>query len=191
MSWDGMLILTDAVNIDMLSPLHYLTKRYQTILDVFGLTQVVTHPTRITKTTKTLTDHLNTSYPQKVTDTSIVPCSIISDHDAIYTCINVRLPCFQLQFKHIRDMKNFKEEPFVEDFSTLPMPIISYSDDPDEHLETLNSLILECIGRHAPLKRIRVTRPPAPWMKCLNIRDLQKERDTTRYEAHNTPSDTK
>ena len=87
-------------------------------------------------------------------------------------------------------MKNFKEESFVEDFSTLPMSIISCSDDPDEQLETLNSLILECIERHAPLKRIRVTRPPAPWMKCPNIKDLQKERDTARYEAHNTPSDT-
>lgn len=109
-SWDGMLILTDDVNIDMLSPLYYLTKKYQTILDVFGLTQVMTHPTRITKTTKTLVDHLNISYPQKVTDTGIVLCSIISDHDAIYTCINVCLPRFQPQFKHIRDMKNFKEE---------------------------------------------------------------------------------
>ena len=74
-SWDGMLILTGDVNIDMLSPLYYLTKRYQTILDVFGLTQVETHPTRITKTTKTLIDHLITNYPQKVTDTGIVPCS--------------------------------------------------------------------------------------------------------------------
>ena len=83
-------------------------------------------------------------------------------------------------------MKNFKEESFVEDFSTLPMSIISYSDDPDEQLETLNSLILKCIERDAPLKRIRVTRPPAPWMKCPNIKDLKKERDTARYEAHNT-----
>ena len=82
MSLDGMFILTDVVNIDMLSPLYYLTKRYQTILDVFGLTQVVTHPTRITKTTKTLIDHLITSYPQKVTDTGVVPSSIVSDHDA-------------------------------------------------------------------------------------------------------------
>ena len=88
-------------------------------------------------------------------------------------------------------MKNFKEESFVEDFSSLPMFIISCSDDPDEQFETLNSLILECIGRHAPLKRIRATRPPVPWMKCHNIRDLQKERDTTRYKAHNTPSNTK
>ena len=88
-------------------------------------------------------------------------------------------------------MKNFKEESFVEDFSTLPMSIISYSDDPDEQLQTLNSLILECIERHAPLKRKRVTGPPVPWMKCPNIKDLQKERDTARYEAHNTPFDTK
>ena len=88
-------------------------------------------------------------------------------------------------------MKNFKEESFVEDFSTLPMSIISYSDDPDEQLETINSLIRECIERHAPLKRIRVTGPPVPWMKCPNIKDLQKERDTARYEAHNTTSDTK
>ncbi|CAH3151935.1 unnamed protein product, partial [Pocillopora meandrina] len=74
-SWDGMLILTGDVNIDMLSSPHYLTKRYQTILNVFGLTQVVTHPTRITKAMKTLIDHLITNYPQKVTDTGIVPCS--------------------------------------------------------------------------------------------------------------------
>ena len=190
-SWDGMLILTGDVNIDMLSPLHYLTKRYQTILDVFELTQVVTHPTRITKTAEILIDHLIKNYPQKVTDTGIVPYFIISDHDAIYACINVRLPRFQPWFNRKRDMKNFKEESFVEDFSTLPMSIISYSDDPDEQLETINSLIRECIERHAPLKRIRVTGPPVPWTKCSNIRDLQKERDTARYEAHITPSVTK
>ena len=146
----------------MISPLHYLTKRYQTTHDVFGLTQVMTHPTSITKTTKTLIDHLITNYPQKVTNTGIVPCSIISDQDAIYACINVRLPRFQPRFKPIRVMKNFKEDSFVEDFSTFPLSIISYSDDPDEQLETLNSLILECIERHASLKRIRVIRPPAP-----------------------------
>ena len=28
-------------------------------------------------------------------------------------------------------------------------------------------------------------------MKFPNIKDLQKERDTARYEAHNTPSDKK
>ena len=158
-SWDGMLILTGDVNI----------------------IKVPDHPWRLwmnassDASDKNYKDNENsyrslTNYPQKVTDTGVVPCSIISDHDAIYACIK--------RLKHIRGMKNFKEESFVEDFSTLPMSIISCSDDPDEQLESLNSLILECIERHAPLKRIRVTRPPAPWMKCPYIKDLQKERDT-------------
>ena len=63
---------------------------------------------------------------------------------------------------------------------------------PSYHIRTtLNAVIRECIERHAPLIRIRVTRPSAPWTKCSNIRDLQKERDTARYEAHSTPSVTK
>ena len=35
-------------------------------------------------------------------------------------------------------------------------------DDPDEKLEIFNDLLSECINNHAPLKRVKVTRPPAP-----------------------------
>ena len=166
-SWDGMLILTGDVNI----------------------IKVPDHPWRLwmnassDASDKNYKDNENsyrslTNYPQKVTDTGVVPCSIISDHDAIYACIK--------RLKHIRGMKNFKEESFVEDFSTLPMSIISYSDDPDEQLQTLNSLILECIERHAPLKRIRVTRPPAPWMKCPYIKTY-KRRETLQIRGPQYP----
>ena len=44
--WDGMLMLTGDINIDMLRPSDYLTKRYQGILDLFELTQIVERPTR-------------------------------------------------------------------------------------------------------------------------------------------------
>ena len=80
-------------------------------------------------------------------------CSIVSDHDAIHACVNVRLPRFQPRYKFIRDIRNFKEDVFKEDFSTLPLSVISYSDDPDEQLETLNTLISECLERHAPCWR--------------------------------------
>ena len=39
----------------------------------------------------------------------------------------------------------------MEDFSTLPLSIMSYSDDPDEKLETVNTLISACLERHIPL----------------------------------------
>ena len=103
---------------------------------MFELTQIVKRPTRVTRTSKTLIDHFITNHPQKVTNNGVIPYSIESDHDAIYACVNVRLPRFQPRYKFIRDIKNFKEDVFKEDFSTFPLSVISYSDDPDEQLQT-------------------------------------------------------
>ena len=184
-------MLTGDINIDMLRPSDHLTNRYQGILDMFELTQIVKRPTRVTRTSKTLIDHFITNHPQKVTNTGIIPipCSIESDHDAIYACVNVRLPRFQPRYKFIRDMRNFKEDMLRDDFSSLLLSVISYSDDPDEQLETLNTLISECLERHAPLRKVRVTRPPAPWMKDPLIEELQKKRDAARFTAHQTSID--
>jgi hypothetical protein len=158
-------------------------------LDVFGLHQILEKPTRVTKSSKTLIDHLITNFPQRIADTGIIPCSIVSDHDGIYASINVRVPRFEARHKYIRDIKSLNESLFIEDFSTLPLSVIAYSDDPDEQLESLTSLFVECLERHAPLRRVRVTRPPAPWMKSPNIQTLQKERDNLRYKAHKSDAD--
>ena len=155
--WDGMLMLAGDININMLHPFDHLTKRYQGVLYMFELTQIVKQPTHVTRTSKTLIDHFITNHPEKVTNTGIIPCSIVSDHDAIYEWVNLRLPRFQPHYKFLRDIRNFNEDLFIEDFSTLPLSVISYSDDPDEQLETLNTLISECLQRHAPLWKILVT----------------------------------
>ena len=58
-------------------------------------------------------------------------------------------------------MKTFDEQEFISDLDTLPLNIVSSSDDLEEQLEYLNSMFKECLERHAPLRRVRVTRPPA------------------------------
>ena len=62
--------------------------------------------------------------------------------------------------------------------------IIYAIEDPDEKLDIFNKLVGDCIERHAPLKRTKITRPPAPWLHDDNIRDLQKQRDSLRHQAH-------
>ena len=57
-------------------------------------------------------------------------------------------------------------------------------DSPDDQLDTLNKIILECIERHAPLKRTKFTRPPAPWQRDLDMVALQNQRNKLRYKAH-------
>ena len=75
---------------------------------MFELTQIVKRPTRVTSTSKTLIDHFITNHPQKVTNTGIIPCSIVRDHDAIYACVNVRLPLFQPRYKFIQGIRTLK-----------------------------------------------------------------------------------
>ena len=60
-NWDGLLVVTGDVNIDMLKPSNILTRKYQAMLDVFGLHQMVSKPTRVTRTSKTLLDHIVTN----------------------------------------------------------------------------------------------------------------------------------
>ena len=39
-------------------------------------------------------------------------------------------------------------------------------------MDALNSLVTECLDRYAPLKKVKATRLPAPWMVSDEIREL-------------------
>ena len=166
-----------------------LARKYQAMLDVFGLHQMVSKPTRVTRTSKTLLDHIVTNYPRTFTFTDVIPCSTVADHDAPFACINVRIPRFKPRFKYIRNEKNLSERAFQEDFSSLPLDVVYGLDCADDMVDAMNSLIRDCIDRHAPLKRTKVTRPPAPWLQTDDIRLLQSERDHLRKQAHENGSE--
>ena len=62
-------------------------------------------------------------------------------------------------------MKHFNIKDCIDDFKTLPLALVYSFEDPNEQLDTLNSLILECIDRQAPLVKTKFTHRLAPWMK--------------------------
>ena len=104
-------------------------------LYMFGLEQIVTKPTRVTRTSRTLIDHIITNYPMRISATDVIPTSIVSDHDALFACINVRVNRYQPGYKYIRNMKTFDEQEFISDLNTLPLNIVYSSDDPEEQLD--------------------------------------------------------
>ena len=85
-------------------------------------------------------------------------------------------------------MNNFNTKEYYTNFSTLPFSTVYSFDNPGDQLAMLNKLILDCNDRHAPLKTTKFTRTPAPWMKQLDIIELQKQRDKCRFLARNIPS---
>ena len=66
------------------------------------------------------------------------------------------------------------------------MSVADTFDDPNDQLYMLNELTLSCINQHAPLRRVKLTRPPAPWMADLNIQDLQQKKDNHRLIANHS-----
>ena len=86
----------------------------------------------------------------------------MSDHDPPYAIIKIPRASFQTRYKYIRNMKNFNTREYYTNFSTLLFSTVYSFDNPEDQLALLNKLILDCIDRHAPLKRTKFTRPPAP-----------------------------
>lgn len=184
-SWDGILMVTGGMNIDLLKPEEHQVKHYEDMLESFNLHQHIQHPTRITHTSKTLIDHIISNMPHRITHSDVLRSPSMSDHDASYACVNIRVTRFQPRYKIIRS-ENFDQEVFTEEFSTLPFNLVYATDDADDKLDTFNTLYRTCIDKYASLLRVKITRPPAPWLYKEDIRDLQRERNTLRRLAHKT-----
>ena len=159
-TWDGPILITGDLNINLIDHLHTDVQKYTNILSQFNLDQVVTKPTRVTKNSSTLIDHIIISNKELIKHTDVLPCPLISDHDGPYALINVRTPRYESRFKMIRDETHFDEVKYQYDVSTLPFSTIYAIEDSDEKLEISNELISTTIDKHAPTKKIRVTRQP-------------------------------
>ena len=118
--------------------------------------KIVTKPTTVTRTSKTLIDHIVVNFPQNITYTDVRPCSIVGDHDAPFACINVHLPRFKPRFKFLQNEKELDENAFKEDFSLLPLDVVYGLESPDDTVDALNSLMKDCLDRHDPLEGLRL-----------------------------------
>ena len=189
-SWNGLLVVTGDRNIDLMPGRKNIpfTRQYLNILSSLNLHQHVTKPTRKTKNSSTLIDHIISNSPERITFTHVLPCSLLSDHDAVYAFVNIKVTRFQPWYKYIRDERNPDETAFIEDVKGLPMSAVYGVDDPEEQLEMFNTMLLDCLNSHAPLRRVKITRPPAPWLQDQTIRSLQNRCRTERHAIQGQPS---
>ena len=183
--WDGPIVIAGDFHINLLNSGKKVAKRYDGILDTFNLQQLNSYPTR---KGKKLIDHIITNTSMKPICENLVPTDEISDHDMPFVILNIKSPKFQPCYKMICDFKNFELENCIKNFERLPLSLAYASDDSDDQVRILNDLIL-CINKHAPLKRTKITSPPAPWNKSVSIKYLQSERIKLRKIAYETKNE--
>ena len=77
---------------------------------------------------------------------------------------------------------------YISGFKKLPTNLVCTFDEPDDQIDVLNNRINQCISDHARNKKVKSTRPPAPWMKDPEIiiakKHLENLRNTSRDSNH-------
>ena len=80
----------------------------------------------------------------------------ISDHNLVEVVLKVKTPRVKPAYITVRSVSNYNSESFLEDLSYVPWHMVNFFDDVDDRVETFNSLFLEVLDEHAPIKRIRI-----------------------------------
>ncbi|MCU7800226.1 MAG: hypothetical protein KZQ70_08805 [gamma proteobacterium symbiont of Lucinoma myriamae] len=149
-----------------------------------GLSQMVDEPTRVTENSSTLIDHIYTNIEENITRVTVCK-SAISDHYAIFG--NRKLNSFIRKHSHqtitYRSFKDFDENAFIHDLSLVPWEIIQNFDDINEIVRVWNSLFLEVVNKHAPLKSHRIKRQKQPDWLSSEIIDCIKARNKCKING--------
>ena len=175
------IILMGDVNIDLWKP-HPLDTKWLELCSNFGLVQIITEPTRVTKTSESLIDHICVSEDAEIFDKTAVKYSI-SDHSPVLVKLDMKNKLQNPKFTEIkyRNFQKCNHEALREDFENAVWPDCNNL-DVNEAVESFTSTFTSIIDKHFPLTTKRVKRIKQPgWMnpeimKCMKLRDSFKKK---------------
>ena len=147
-------------------------------MEPFGLTQLVSEPTRVTGDSSTLIDHIYANCPENVNSINI-PKIRLSDHFPIFFTrkMHVQPPKTDHYTISYKSFKNFNEDKFTEDLQSVPWDAIKIFDDTDDIMEAWLNLFLLVVDKHIPIKQHRVKQKNQPQWLSPEILDAMKCRD--------------
>ena len=158
------------------NPLHQMDNMY-------GMTQIITKPTRITDKSSTIIDVILTTMPELHTNTEVFVITL-SDHFLIYTCFN--MPCKANHHKTVkyRCYTNFDNDAFLYRLSNSELCNDLFTKNGGVEQAWLNwkTEFQRISNKHAPIKESRVKHRHNPWIGS-DIIKLMHERDFIHKKA--------
>ena len=183
---DKELYILGDINCDQLAEMSDNAKSMlNDICDAYELSQVITEPTRVTPTTRTLIDLVLRNSPKKVVCSGVVRVGI-SDHDLIYAFCRISIaPNVGHQFVSFRQLKNFNPNKFKADLEKVPWFLLQeYENNPEAIWEKWKT-DLKVVDKHAQRCLRRVCRRQSPWIN-QQLLSKMRQRDHQKSVAANT-----
>ena len=156
-----------------------LKPSWQSTFTLFGLTQLVNKPTRISLTKTSLLDHIYTNNAALFTNID-VPENSISDHFPTICTWKSKPPKLSKNGHTTiiyRVFKNFDKDTFFHDLNSASFDNVLNSSDPNQALDSFYNTILPIMNKHAPLRKKRVKSAALPGWLTSEISAAQKQRD--------------
>ena len=151
------------------------------LLDVYQSRQLITEPTRITSTSKSLIDLFITNNNDRIIKSGVYPLSI-SDHCIIYAIRKIGIPRKQPKFITTRSFKRFVKEKFLQDLSTANWPDLDEIDDVNMAWSSWRTIFIGIVDKHAPMRTIRSRNKPAAWISSA-LKQQMYSRDVLKRKA--------
>ena len=171
------IYLLGDINRDLLND--QIHRAWNDYMEPFGLTQLVSEPTRVTSVSRTLIDHIYCNCPENVKSV-LVPKLGLSDHFPIFLTrkMHSHTPKGKGHYTiSYRSFKNFDEAKFISNLQAVPGILLSCMMDADDILEAWTDLFLQVVDKNIPIKQHRVKRKTQPEWLSPDIRDAMKTRD--------------
>ena len=159
----------------------YDSSHLTNIFDIFGLSQLITEPTRVTPVSKTLIDLCITNSLEKVTNSGVIHLGI-SDHSLVFLTRKTHYHRSGPRVIETRQFKHFNRGKFLSDLNQLPWANVDLYSDPNDMWREWKEMFLGCVDKHAPLKLKRIRKKRSPWITRELLCKIRK-RDFLKKKA--------
>ena len=169
-----------------------MSKQYIDFCSTFFLKQIIKSPTRVTKSSSTLIDHILTNTNDKISKSGIIDIGL-SDHQLIY-CTKKNLKVKFYAHKHIscRSYENYNAESFIRELSSLDFPNYENFDDVNVAYSDFSKKLMQAIDKLAPLREIRVKNRSQEWFdKKIHDAILLRDKLLTTFKKSRNNFDEK
>ena len=176
------LYLLGDINCNLLPEANtYDSSHLTNIFDIFGLSQLITEPTRVTPVSKTLIDLCITNSLEKVTNSGVIHLGI-SDHSLVFLTRKTHYHRNGPRVIETRQFKHFNRGKFLSDLNQLPWANVDLYSNPNDMWREWKEMFLGCVDKHAPLKLKRIRKKRSPWITRELLCKIRK-RDFLKKKA--------
>ena len=165
-------------------------KRYKEFCSLNGLKQLLTLPTRITKTSTSLLDHVLTNSADRVSQFGVVDTGL-SDHQLIYCTRKItRTKTNVHKYIKTRSLKNYSQTLFLDKLKKINFPDYSNFKDINNAYSDFTEKVTSVIDEIAPIKEIRVKNNSQDWFDAeINEEIERRDKSLAKFKKSRLHSD--